>query len=55
MGHVSHLFAVFPGDEITVRGTPELAAAARVSLERRVQNGAGRRDWPRRGASPGRG
>jgi alpha-L-fucosidase 2 len=46
MGHVSHLFALFPGDGITVRGTPELAAAARVSLERRVQNGAGRRDWP---------
>jgi alpha-L-fucosidase 2 len=45
MGHVSHLFALFPGDEITVRGTPELAAAARVSLERRVQNGAGRRGW----------
>jgi alpha-L-fucosidase 2 len=46
MSHVSHLFALFPGDEITVRGTPALAAAARVSLERRVQNGAGRRDWP---------
>jgi alpha-L-fucosidase 2 len=46
MGHVSHLFALFPGDEITLRGTPELAKAARVSLERRVQSGAGRRDWP---------
>jgi len=45
MSHVSHLFALFPGDEITLRGTPELAAAARVSLERRVQNGAGRRGW----------
>jgi alpha-L-fucosidase 2 len=46
MGHISHLFALFPGDEITLRGTPELAQAARISLERRVQNGAGRRDWP---------
>ncbi len=46
MGHISHLFALFPGDEITLRGTPELAQAARVSLERRVQNGAGRGDWP---------
>jgi alpha-L-fucosidase 2 len=46
MGHVSHLFALFPGDEITLRGTPELAKAARVSLERRIQNGAGQRDWP---------
>jgi len=45
MSHVSHLFALFPGDEITLRGTPELAAAARVSLERRVQNGAGRSGW----------
>lgn len=46
MGHVSHLFALFPADEITLRGTPELAKAARISLERRVQNGAGMRDWP---------
>lgn len=45
MRHVSHLFALFPGDEITLRGTPELARAARISLERRVQNGAGQRDW----------
>lgn len=46
MGHVSHLFALYPSDEITLRGTPELARAARVSLERRVQNGGGKRDWP---------
>jgi alpha-L-fucosidase 2 len=46
MSHVSHLFALFPSDEITLRGTPELAKAARVSLERRVQNGAGRSGWP---------
>jgi alpha-L-fucosidase 2 len=46
MSHVSHLFALFPSDEITLRGTPELAKAARVSLERRVQNGSGRGGWP---------
>lgn len=46
MGHVSHLFALFPADEITMRGTPELARAARISLERRVQNGGGRGGWP---------
>ncbi|MGD0668580.1 MAG: glycoside hydrolase family 95 protein [Bryobacteraceae bacterium] len=45
MSHVSHLFALYPSDEITLRGAPELAKAARVSLERRVQNGAGRRGW----------
>ena len=45
MSHVSHLFALYPSDEITLRGTPELAKAARVSLERRVQNGGGRSGW----------
>jgi alpha-L-fucosidase 2 len=46
MSHVSHLFALFPAEEITLRSTPELAKAARVSLERRVQNGGGRNGWP---------
>jgi alpha-L-fucosidase 2 len=46
MSHVSHLFALFPSDEITVRGTPELAKAARISLERREENGGGRGGWP---------
>jgi alpha-L-fucosidase 2 len=30
--HVSHLYAVYPGDAITPRATPELAEAARKSL-----------------------
>ena len=46
MSHVSHLFALFPSDEITLRGTPELANAARISLQRRMQNGAGKSGWP---------
>ena len=46
MSHVSHLFALFPADEITLRGTPELAQAARVSLDRRVRSGAGKSGWP---------
>jgi alpha-L-fucosidase 2 len=33
--HVSHLYALFPGEQITLRRTPELAAAARKSLELR--------------------
>ncbi|HXS93946.1 MAG TPA: glycoside hydrolase family 95 protein [Candidatus Limnocylindrales bacterium] len=45
MSHISHLFALYPADEITLRGTPELAKAARISLERRVQNGGGRSGW----------
>jgi alpha-L-fucosidase 2 len=33
--HVSHLYAVYPSDQITVRGTPELADAAKRSLDLR--------------------
>ncbi|HZB46977.1 MAG TPA: hypothetical protein VE360_17095, partial [Pyrinomonadaceae bacterium] len=33
--HVSHLWALYPAAEITPDGTPELAAAARKTLERR--------------------
>ncbi len=33
--HVSHLYALFPSEQITVRRTPALAAAARKSLELR--------------------
>lgn len=45
--HVSHLFALHPGNEITLRGTPKLAQAARVSLERRLANGGGHTGWSR--------
>ena len=45
VSHVSHLFALFPADEITVRGTPDLAKAARISLQRRIDHGAGKRGW----------
>ncbi|HSE30612.1 MAG TPA: glycoside hydrolase family 95 protein [Pyrinomonadaceae bacterium] len=45
--HISHLFALHPGDQITVRRTPELARAARVSLERRLQAGSGHTGWSR--------
>lgn len=39
--HVSHLFGVHPGRQITPLGTPDLAAAARVSLEARGDGGTG--------------
>jgi len=45
--HMSHLFALHPGDQITLRGTPELAKAARTSLERRLANGGGHTGWSR--------
>ena len=35
--HTSHLLALFPLDQITPEKTPELAKAARVSIERRAQ------------------
>lgn len=45
--HISHLFALHPGNQITPRGTPELAHAARVSLERRLKAGSGHTGWSR--------
>jgi alpha-L-fucosidase 2 len=39
--HVSHLFGLHPGREITRRKTPELFAAARRSLELRGDGGTG--------------
>ena len=39
--HTSHLFAVFPGRQITVQESPELAAAALVSLKARCGERAG--------------
>jgi len=45
--HISHLFALYPGNQITLRGTPELARAARVSLERRLAAGGGGTGWSR--------
>ena len=39
--HVSHLFGLHPGKEITRRGTPGLFAAARKSLELRGDGGTG--------------
>ena len=45
--HISHLFALHPGNQITPRGTPDLARAARVTLERRLAAGGGGTGWSR--------
>ncbi len=45
--HMSHMYPLYPGSEITPRGTPELAKAARVSLERRLANGGAYTGWSR--------
>ncbi|HEX8339798.1 MAG TPA: glycoside hydrolase N-terminal domain-containing protein [Tepidisphaeraceae bacterium] len=44
--HTSHLFAVFPGRQIGVTKTPELAKAAKVSLDARgIDAGSDVREW----------
>ena len=45
--HMSHLFALHPGKQISLRGTPELARAARASLERRLAADGGHTGWSR--------
>ncbi|HUP41512.1 MAG TPA: glycoside hydrolase family 95 protein [Vicinamibacterales bacterium] len=45
--HISQLFALHPSDQITVHGTPELAKAARATIERRLANGGGHTGWSR--------
>lgn len=45
--HMSHMYALHPGCQITLRGTPELAAAARKSLEYRLAHGGGHTGWSR--------
>jgi len=43
--HTSHLYAVYPGHEISLSGTPQLAAAARKALESRGDGGT-EWSWP---------
>lgn len=45
--HISQLFALYPADMISVRKTPELANAARATLERRLSHGGGHTGWSR--------
>ncbi len=45
--HISHLYPLMPGNQITPRGTPELARAARVSMERRLAADGGATGWAR--------
>ena len=46
MGHISHMYPVYPGSIITETASPALMAAARRSLERRRLHGSGRGGWP---------
>ena len=44
--HISHLYALYPAAEVT-SSTPELFAAARRTIERRLANGGGHTGWSR--------
>jgi len=45
--HISHLYALFPADQITRSGTPQLFDAARKTIERRLKHGGGHTGWSR--------
>jgi alpha-L-fucosidase 2 len=45
--HMSHLYGLYPGGEITPRTTPALAQAAEASLERRLAHGGAYTGWSR--------
>lgn len=45
--HMSHLFGLHPGDQLSQNHTPELFAAVRKSLEGRLSQGGGQTGWSR--------
>jgi alpha-L-fucosidase 2 len=45
--HMSHMYPLYPGNQITPRATPDLAKASRVSLERRLAHGGAYTGWSR--------
>jgi alpha-L-fucosidase 2 len=45
--HMSHLFGLHPGKQITLRGTPELAEAVRKTIDCRLVHGGGHTGWSR--------
>jgi alpha-L-fucosidase 2 len=45
--HVSQLYGLYPSNQMTMDGTPELAAAARKTIETRLAHGGGHTGWSR--------
>jgi len=45
--HVSHLYGLHPGDQITRQKNPELLEAARKTIEYRLAHGGGHTGWSR--------
>jgi alpha-L-fucosidase 2 len=45
--HISHLYALHPGNMISTSKTPDLAAAARKTIDYRLSHGGGHTGWSR--------
>ena len=45
--HISHLYGLHPSSQITMDGTPELAKAAKKTLQTRLSHGGGHTGWSR--------
>lgn len=45
--HISHLYALYPGNALTVTSDPKLVAAAKSTLRRRLEHGGGHTGWSR--------
>jgi len=45
--HISHLYGLHPSNQISVQKTPELAAAARKTIDYRLLHGGGHTGWSR--------
>lgn len=45
--HISHLFGLYPGTQFSPERTPELLAACRQTLTRRLASGGGHTGWSR--------
>lgn len=43
--HISHLFGLHPGNQITLQHTPELFEAAKMTLKTRLEHGGGHISW----------
>ena len=45
--HMSHLFALYPGNQFNLRDNPDMVAAARKSIDFRLAHGGGHTGWSR--------
>lgn len=45
--HISHVYGFHPGNQITLRGTPEFAEAIRKTITHRLSHGGGHTGWSR--------